>query len=82
MNVKFLGTISFHETKNVLSGEGGALQINYPDLVERAEIVREKGTNRNQSFKGASQKKSYLPLWIEMAGRYTTYIRNIINKIL
>src|SRR5262245_31977957 len=40
-----LAAISFHETKNLISGEGGALLVNAPELVERAEIVREKGTN-------------------------------------
>jgi dTDP-4-amino-4,6-dideoxygalactose transaminase len=43
-----LGTLSFHETKNVISGEGGALLINDPKMIERAEILREKGTNRSQ----------------------------------
>ncbi|RPH60477.1 MAG: aminotransferase class I/II-fold pyridoxal phosphate-dependent enzyme, partial [Chloroflexi bacterium] len=55
---KFLGTFgvmasqSFHETKNFSCGEGGALLINDPGLVERAEIIREKGTNRSRFFRG------------------------------
>jgi dTDP-4-amino-4,6-dideoxygalactose transaminase len=49
-----LGTLSFHETKNVISGEGGALLVNDEALVERAEIIREKGTNRSQFFRGRS----------------------------
>src|SRR5438309_1033651 len=47
-----LATLSFHETKNITCGEGGALLINAPELVERAEIIREKGTNRAQFFRG------------------------------
>lgn len=71
---KFLGTIgdmgtySFHETKNFVCGEGGALLINNDSYVERAEIIREKGTNRSKFFKGFIDKytwcdigSSYLP---------------------
>jgi len=46
-----LAAFSFHETKNVISGEGGALIINNPKMIERAEIIREKGTNRSQFFR-------------------------------
>jgi len=63
-----LATLSFHETKNIQSGEGGALLINDPKLIERAEIIREKGTNRSQFFRGQVDKytwtdigSSYLP---------------------
>jgi len=63
-----LGALSFHETKNIISGEGGALLVNNPELVERAEIIREKGTNRSQFFRGEVDKytwqdigSSYLP---------------------
>jgi len=63
-----LGTLSFHETKNVVSGEGGALLVNDPGLVERAEIIREKGTNRSRFIRGQVDKytwqdlgSSYLP---------------------
>ena len=45
-----MGCLSFHETKNIISGEGGSLLINDPNLVERAEIIREKGTNRSRFF--------------------------------
>jgi dTDP-4-amino-4,6-dideoxygalactose transaminase len=45
-SIGHLGALSFHETKNIISGEGGALTLMRPDLVERAEIIREKGTNR------------------------------------
>ena len=61
-------TLSFHETKNITCGEGGALIINQPQFVERAEIIREKGTNRSQFFRGQVDKygwcdvgSSYLP---------------------
>lgn len=47
-----LGAYSFHETKNVISGEGGALLVNDPDMRLRAEIVREKGTDRSRFFRG------------------------------
>ena len=57
-----LGTLSFHETKNIISGEGGALLINNPALVERAEIIREKGTNRSQFFRGQVDKYTWLDI--------------------
>ena len=47
-----VGAYSFHETKNVIAGEGGALLVNDPDLVLRAEILREKGTDRSRFFRG------------------------------
>jgi dTDP-4-amino-4,6-dideoxygalactose transaminase len=53
------GTISFHETKNYTSGEGGALIINHPDSIERAEILQEKGTNRSQFIKGMVDKYTW-----------------------
>lgn len=63
-----LGAYSFHETKNVISGEGGSLLVNDPDLVNRAEIIREKGTDRSRFFRGEIDKytwqdvgSSYLP---------------------
>ena len=51
-----LGCYSFHETKNISSGEGGALIVNNPDLVESAEIVREKGTDRSRFLRGQIDK--------------------------
>lgn len=57
-----LGTLSFHETKNVISGEGGALLIRDPVLVERAEILREKGTNRARFFRGEVDKYTWVDL--------------------
>lgn len=62
------GVISFHETKNIISGEGGALLINNDQFIERAEVIWEKGTNRKQFFRGEVDKytwtdigSSYLP---------------------
>jgi dTDP-4-amino-4,6-dideoxygalactose transaminase len=57
-----LGCLSFHETKNVISGEGGALLVNNPELVERAEIIREKGTNRSQFFRGEVDKYTWVDI--------------------
>jgi len=75
-----LGCYSFHETKNIISGEGGALIVNNPIFAERAEIIREKGTDRSKFFRGQVDKygwvdigSSYLPgeliaafLWAQM----------------
>lgn len=54
-----LGAYSFHETKNVISGEGGALLINAPELAIRAEIIREKGTDRSRFFRGEVDKYTW-----------------------
>ncbi|MDH4872493.1 dTDP-4-amino-4,6-dideoxygalactose transaminase [Pseudomonas sp. BN515] len=54
-----LGAYSFHETKNVISGEGGALLVNDAELVLNAEIIREKGTNRSQFFRGEIDKYTW-----------------------
>ena len=61
-----LATQSLHETKNVSCGEGGALLVNDPDLVERAQIIREKGTNRNQFFRGMVDKYT----WVDLGSSY------------
>lgn len=61
-----MATQSFHETKNISCGEGGALLINEPDLVERAEIIREKGTNRSRFFRGQVDKYS----WVDVGSSY------------
>jgi dTDP-4-amino-4,6-dideoxygalactose transaminase len=58
-SIGHLGAYSFHETKNVISGEGGALLINDPSLALRAEIIREKGTNRSQFFRGEVDKYTW-----------------------
>ncbi len=61
-----LGCLSFHETKNVVSGEGGALLINNERFKLRAEIIREKGTNRSQFFRGQVDKYT----WVEIGSSY------------
>jgi dTDP-4-amino-4,6-dideoxygalactose transaminase len=61
-----LAAISFHETKNVISGEGGALLINHPEFAERAEIIWEKGTNRSQFFRGQVDKYT----WVDVGSSY------------
>lgn len=61
-----LATQSFHETKNFTSGEGGALLINDSRLVERAEIIREKGTNRSRFFRGQVDKYT----WVDIGSSY------------
>lgn len=69
---KYMGTIgdagafSFHDTKNFVAGEGGALIINNPDWIERAEIIREKGTNRSQFIKGQVDKYT----WVDTGSSY------------
>jgi dTDP-4-amino-4,6-dideoxygalactose transaminase len=61
-----LAAFSFHATKNVVSGEGGALVINDPALVERAEIIWEKGTNRSKFFRGQVDKYT----WVDIGSSY------------
>lgn len=60
------GCYSFHETKNYSMGEGGALLIKTPENIERAEIVREKGTNRSKFFRGQIDKYT----WVEAGSSY------------
>ncbi|MFA5611712.1 MAG: dTDP-4-amino-4,6-dideoxygalactose transaminase [Anaerolineaceae bacterium] len=61
-----MATQSFHETKNISTGEGGALLINDPQYIERAEIIREKGTNRSRFFRGAVDKYT----WVDIGSSY------------
>jgi len=61
-----MSTLSFHETKNITCGEGGALLINDRRLIERAEILREKGTNRKRFFRGEVDKYS----WVDTGSSY------------
>ena len=92
---RYLGTIghfgclSFHETKNIISGEGGALLINNEQFIKRAEIIREKGTDRPQFFRGEIDKyswvdigSSYLPSELVSAFLYAQmeHAENIITK--
>lgn len=71
-NGKFLGTIgdigtySFHETKNFICGEGGAIVINNKKFIERAEIIREKGTNRSKFFRGEVDKYT----WVDVGSSF------------
>lgn len=65
-SIGHLGCLSFHETKNIISGEGGALLINDPTLAERAEVIREKGTNRSQFFRGQVDKYT----WVDVGSSY------------
>lgn len=58
---------SFHETKNITTGEGGALLVNNPHMIERAEIVREKGTNRRLFLRGEADKYT----WVDKGSSYT-----------
>ncbi len=61
-----LGSFSFHETKNIICGEGGALVVNDPKFIEPAEIIREKGTNRSQFFRGQVDKYT----WVDLGSSY------------
>jgi dTDP-4-amino-4,6-dideoxygalactose transaminase len=65
-SIGHLGCYSFHETKNFICGEGGALCLNGPELVERAEIIRDKGTNRRQFFRGQVDKYT----WVDVGSSY------------
>jgi dTDP-4-amino-4,6-dideoxygalactose transaminase len=65
-SIGHLATYSFHETKNFMCGEGGALCLNEQDLVERAEIIRDKGTNRQQFFRGQVDKYT----WVDVGSSY------------
>lgn len=60
------GCLSFHETKNIISGEGGALLVNDERYIGRAEIIREKGTNRSQFFRGEVDKYT----WVDIGSSY------------
>ena len=57
-----MATFSFHETKNIISGEGGALTLNSEALAERAEIIREKGTNRSRFLRGQTDKYTWVDI--------------------
>lgn len=61
-----IGCVSFHETKNYQCGEGGAIFINNEAFIERAEIIREKGTNRSLFFRGEIDKYT----WVDMGSSY------------
>ena len=61
-SIGHMAALSFHETKNIICGEGGALLINDPRFVERAEMIREKGTNRSQFFRGYVDKYTWVDI--------------------
>jgi len=61
-SIGHMAAMSFHETKNIISGEGGALLINDPRFVKRAEMIREKGTNRSQFFRGQVDKYTWVDI--------------------
>ncbi|MEA3232705.1 MAG: dTDP-4-amino-4,6-dideoxygalactose transaminase, partial [Thermodesulfobacteriota bacterium] len=61
-----IGAFSFHETKNVICGEGGAICLNSEKLIERAEIIREKGTDRSKFFRGEIDKYT----WMDIGSSY------------
>src|SRR5690606_27410532 len=61
-----LATLSFHDTKNIVCGEGGALLINDRQLVEKAEIMREKGTDRSRFLRGEVDKYT----WVSLGSSY------------
>ena len=61
-SIGHLSAFSFHETKNIISGEGGLLAINDERFIERAEIIREKGTNRSKFFRGEVDKYSWVDI--------------------
>lgn len=65
-SIGHMGALSFHETKNIISGEGGALLVNAPHYAERAEVIREKGTNRSQFFRGQVDKYT----WVDIGSSY------------
>src|SRR6476646_10642054 len=65
-SIGHLAALSFHETKNIISGEGGALLVNDARFVEQAEIIREKGTNRSLFFRGQVDKYT----WVELGSSY------------
>lgn len=65
-SIGHMAALSFHETKNIISGEGGALLINDARFVRRAEIIREKGTNRSQFFRGQVDKYT----WVDIGSSY------------
>ena len=65
-SIAHLSAFSFHETKNIISGEGGMLVINVEQFLERAEIIREKGTNRSKFFRGEVDKYN----WVDVGSSY------------
>lgn len=75
-----IGCFSFHETKNIMSGEGGAFVTNDVKLAERAEVIREKGTNRSKFFRGQVDKYT----WVDVGSSYlpSDIVAAYLNSIL
>lgn len=77
-----MGCFSFHETKNIMAGEGGLFVTDNPELAERAEIVREKGTNRSKFFRGQVDKYT----WVDKGSSYlpsdivAAYLYSVLEK--
>lgn len=71
-----LATQSFHETKNFTCGEGGALLVNDPNYTERAEVLREKGTNRSRFFRGQVDKYT----WVDVGSSYV--LSDVLGALL
>lgn len=65
-SIGHLGAYSFHDTKNYVCGEGGALSVNSPEFIERAEIIRDKGTNRSQFLRGEVDKYT----WVDVGSSF------------
>jgi dTDP-4-amino-4,6-dideoxygalactose transaminase len=65
-SIGHMAALSFHETKNIISGEGGALLLNVPAFHSRAEVIREKGTNRSQFFRGQVDKYT----WVDVGSSF------------
>ena len=65
-SIGHMAALSFHETKNIISGEGGALLVNDARFADRAEVIREKGTNRSQFFRGQVDKYT----WVDLGSSY------------
>lgn len=65
-SIGHMAALSFHETKNIIAGEGGALLLNEERFAQRAEIIREKGTNRSQFFRGQVDKYT----WVDVGSSY------------
>ena len=65
-SIGHLAALSFHETKNIISGEGGALLVNDARFIDRAEVIREKGTNRSRFFRGQVDKYT----WVDVGSSY------------
>ena len=65
-SIGHISTFSFHKTKNISCGEGGAIVLNKPNLFDRAEIIREKGTNRKKFYRGLVDKYT----WVDIGSSY------------